>query len=115
MKNQTNWSIAGGVMAAIGASVCCVGPLLLLSIGVSGAWIANLTALEAYRPIFITAVIIAFAFAGWKLFRTEQKCDPSTACAVPVVRQRRQIVFMIAASIALLLITSPYWILIIIS
>ena len=44
--------VAGGV-AAILASACCVGPLVLLSVGISGAWIANLTALEPYRPIFI--------------------------------------------------------------
>ena len=32
-------SLAAGIIAAIGASVCCVGPLLLLALGIGGAWI----------------------------------------------------------------------------
>ena len=45
-------SIAAGVLAAIGASVCCVGPLVLLALGISGAWVSNLTALEALSTCF---------------------------------------------------------------
>jgi mercuric ion transport protein len=33
---------AGG-LAAILASTCCLGPLVLITLGVSGAWISNLT------------------------------------------------------------------------
>ncbi|HZE91048.1 MAG TPA: mercuric transporter MerT family protein, partial [Rhizobacter sp.] len=33
-------SLVAGVLAAIGASVCCVGPLVLLMLGIGGAWIA---------------------------------------------------------------------------
>jgi mercuric ion transport protein len=44
-----------GGLAAILASTCCLGPLVLLMLGVSGAWIGNLTALEPYRPLFIVA------------------------------------------------------------
>ena len=40
-------SLAAGIIAAIGASVCCVGPLLLLALGIGGAWIGNLAALHA--------------------------------------------------------------------
>ncbi len=46
-------SLVAGSLTAIGASVCCVGPLVLLALGISGAWITNLAALEPYRPIFI--------------------------------------------------------------
>jgi MerT mercuric transport protein len=45
--------LIAGILSAIGASICCVGPLVLLALGVSGAWIGSLTALEPYRPIFI--------------------------------------------------------------
>ena len=47
----------GGIIAALGAGVCCVGPLLLLLLGVSGSWIGNLTAFEPYRPLFIAFVV----------------------------------------------------------
>ena len=48
-----------GGLAAILASTCCLGPLALITLGVSGAWISNLTLLEPYRPIFIGAAVVA--------------------------------------------------------
>ena len=50
--------LAAGGIAAILASACCLGPLLLVALGFSGAWIGNLTVLEPYRPIFIGAALI---------------------------------------------------------
>src|SRR5690554_1672995 len=46
-------SLMIGAMAAIGASLCCLGPLLLLSLGIGGAWISGLTALQPFRPLFV--------------------------------------------------------------
>ena len=53
-----NGSMIAAVIAAIGASLCCIGPLVLLALGISGAWISYLTALEPYRPIFIGVVLL---------------------------------------------------------
>src|ERR1700746_2162387 len=55
---NTKTTLIGGVLAGIGASACCVGPLLLLSMGIGGAWIAHLTALEPYRPLFIVLQVL---------------------------------------------------------
>ena len=33
-------ALAAGDLAAILASACCLGPLVLLSLGIGGAWIA---------------------------------------------------------------------------
>lgn len=82
-KDNSNWSMTGGIAAAMGASLCCAGPLVLLSLGVSGAWIANLTALEPFRPFFIAVVIGLFGLAGWQLFKPLSYCEPGTACAHP--------------------------------
>lgn len=59
---RTAWTHIGAVLAAIGASLCCVAPLVLLSIGVGGAWVSSLTALEPYRPIFIIATLALIGF-----------------------------------------------------
>ena len=53
-QNGRGALFAGG-LAAILASTCCLGPLVLVALGFSGAWIGNLTILEPYRPIFIGA------------------------------------------------------------
>ena len=58
-------ALAAGFVSAILASTCCLGPLVLITLGFSGAWISNLTALEPYRPIFIGAALVAlFLGAG---------------------------------------------------
>ena len=39
-----------GGLAAILASACCLGPLVLIALGFSGAWIGNLAVLESLSP-----------------------------------------------------------------
>lgn len=109
-KNGSNLPLIGGVTAALGAGLCCIGPFVLLSLGIGGAWIGNLTLLAPYRPLFIVAVLALFGWAGWKVYRPVKACEPGTACAVPQVRQRRQVIFWITAFVALVLVTSTYWI-----
>ena len=53
-----------GGLAAILASACCLGPLVLIALGFSGAWIGNLTVLEPYRPIFIGVALVALFFGA---------------------------------------------------
>lgn len=109
-QKESNLPIIGGVTAAIGASLCCVGPFVLLSLGISGAWISSLTLLEPYRPLFIAAVLALFGWAGWQVHRPIEVCQPGTACSVSQTRKRRQIIFWITAMVALALVTSSYWI-----
>lgn len=111
MLNQnSNWPVKGGVVAALGAGLCCAGPFLLLSLGISGAWISNLTQLEPHRPIFIVMVLILFGSAGWQVHRPIAQCEPGTACTVPQTRKRRQVIFWAAMLLATAFISSPYWI-----
>lgn len=107
---KLSFPIITGLLAALGASVCCAGPLVLLMLGVSGAWIGHLTLLEPYRPFFILVVLILFGWAGWKVHRPIEACEPGTACATPQIRKRRQILFWLSAVIALILLSSTVWI-----
>ncbi|MFT5706911.1 MAG: mercuric ion transport protein [Oceanospirillaceae bacterium] len=112
MENRaTNISLIGGVFAAIGAGLCCAGPLVLLLLGIGGSWIGNLVLFEPYRPLFIIGVIIFFAIAGYKLHSPQENCQPNTACTIPKVQKRRKVIFWIAAAIAFILVTSNYWVL----
>jgi mercuric ion transport protein len=45
---RTRLAISGGALAALGAASCCVVPFALFALGISGAWIGNLTALAPY-------------------------------------------------------------------
>ena len=75
-------SLVAGVLAGIGASLCCVVPLVLLAFGIGGAWIADLTALEPYRPIFIGLTLLFLGLAFRKLYLVPQVCAPGMPCAV---------------------------------
>ena len=83
MAKSSQLSILGGLAAAIGASACCAGPLVLLLLGISGSWISHLTLLDPYRPIFIFVVVVLFGFAGWKIHQPVENCADDEACAVP--------------------------------
>lgn len=94
---------AGGLTALL-ASTCCIGPLLLLWLGFSGAWIANLTALEPYQPIFIVVSLAAMALA-WRRIWRPAPCAPDAACAAPRVGRAYKLAFaVIAALIAIVLL-----------
>ncbi len=99
--------LAGG-LAAILASACCLGPLVLLMLGISGAWIGNLTALEPFRPLFIGAALVALAFAYRRIFREPETCEPDEVCAVPQVRTTYKILFWLVAVLVVVAMAFPY-------
>ncbi len=98
---------AGGV-AAILASTCCLGPLVLLMLGFSGAWIGNLTALEPYRPLFIVAAVVALFFAYRQIFRPAVSCKPGEVCAVSQVRTTYKALFGLVALLILIAVSFPF-------
>ena len=100
-------SLVAGVLTAIGASVCCVGPLVLLGLGISGAWISNLVALEPYRPFFIGATLVSLALAFRKLYLVPPVCEPGTSCADPRTIKRRRVAFWSVSVALLVLIAVP--------
>ena len=100
--------LAAGVLAAIGASVCCVGPLLLLTLGIGGAWVANLTAVEPLRPWLIAATVVFLGLAFRRLYLQPQVCEPGAVCADPIVLKRQRLIFWIV-TVALLALLSVPW------
>ncbi len=97
-----------GGLAAILASTCCLGPLVLVALGLSGAWIGNLALLEPYRPFFIAGALVALFFAGRRIFRPAQACQPGEVCAVPRSRRIYKIVFGIVSALVLIALVYPF-------
>lgn len=98
---------AGGV-AAILASTCCLGPLVLVLLGFSGAWISNLTVLEPYRPLFIGAALIALFFAYRRIFPAAAVCKPGEVCAIPQVHTTYKVIFWGVAALIVIALAFPY-------
>ena len=96
------------LLAAIGASVCCVVPLVLVLLGVSGAWIAHLTALDPWRPWFIAATLLCLALAFWALYGPSARCRTDGVCVDPLVLRRRRRWLWLATALIVLLLLFPY-------
>ena len=102
--------LAGGLLAGIAASACCVGPLVLLLLGFSGAWLGNLTALEPYRPVFIGIACVALLIAYQRIFRPKlkQSCEQGETCAKPQASNLYKWLFTGVLVVVLTSIVSPY-------
>ena len=84
MTTKSRWIAAGGILGALAASTCCIVPLILFSLGISGAWIGNLTALEPYKPIFIVVTLGFLGYGYWLVYRLPKACIDGDACAKPL-------------------------------
>lgn len=107
--HSAHGALLTGGLAALLASTCCLGPLVLLTLGFSGAWIGNLTMLEPYRPVFIAVALLALLLAWRRLWRIPAECAPGTVCALPEVRRTYRLMFGAVAALVLLALGFPYF------
>jgi mercuric ion transport protein len=96
------------VLSGIGASLCCVAPLVLVTLGIGGAWIGNLSAMEPYRPIFVGLTIIFLAIAFHKLYLSPRNCAIGAPCADDKVVRRQRFIFWLVAIPVLGLVAFPW-------
>ncbi len=106
---KTSWLGIGAVLTAIGASVCCVGPLLLLSLGIGGAWISTLTSMEAVRPFFLVVTLLLIWMGFVQLYFPENDCKEGAACASDAVNRRQRLIFWLMSGAILLLLAFPWY------
>ena len=99
--------LAGG-LSAILASTCCLGPLLLVMLGFSGAWIGKLRVLEPYSHYFIAIALVAMVFAFRRIYRPVQDCKPGEVCAIPQVRLAYKVIFWVVVGLILIALGFPY-------
>jgi mercuric ion transport protein len=97
-----------GIAAAVGSALCCAGPLVAVTLGLSGAGLA--ATFEPLRPYFVAGTVVALGFGFVVLHREERRaCEPGTFCASPVVRRRMKWALWIATVVAVPLVTFPWW------
>lgn len=99
----------GGVIGALAASSCCVLPLVLFSVGVSGAWIGNLTALAPYQWVFVLITLACLAVGFYLVYRKPQvACENSQSCARPFSGRLIKIALWIATALVASAIAFPF-------
>jgi mercuric ion transport protein len=106
IENKTGIFIGTGIVAGFLASLCCIGPLVLTVLGVSGA--AVLSKFEFLRIPLTIVIIILFGFAAFNLYRKKNVCEPGSICADPKKYKKMVIAYWIGLAVALLGLASPY-------
>lgn len=101
---------AAGVLAAVSASLCCLGPFALMATGISGVWMSRLMAVERFQPVFIVLSVSFFALAGWKLFSAAGRKNTTGSCPTPRAKRQQKLIFFLSGCLALVLLTSEFWI-----
>ena len=112
MSINVKTSLTSGGLASVAATLCCVMPFVLLMLGISGAWISYLVALEPYQPIFVAVALVALIFAYKGIFINNNLCTENDKfCAKPSVNRIYKTAFYIVAIMLVLSIVAPYAIL----
>ena len=104
--NKTKWGVFAAVGAGLAASACCTIPLLLVTLGVGGAWVGTFTALEPFRPLFIVLAVGLLGFAGYREYRTAT--GPECDCEVTMQDRLRRSLLVVGLIATLALIASPW-------
>lgn len=99
----------GGLASAIGAASCCVVPFAMFTLGVGGAWISNLTALEPYQPVFIAIAITCLGYGFHFVYRKPRiACAENQFCARPFATRMAKIALWTATVSVILAVAFPY-------
>ncbi|HAU1718442.1 TPA: mercury transporter MerT [Legionella pneumophila] len=109
---NSRWTIgtlAGAIIGAITASLCCIGPLVFLALGITGAWIGALTQLEFLRPIGIVVTLVFLMLAFWQLYLMPQQCSIDKPCAKPDNLRVQRLIFWVITLLLILLLTFPWY------
>lgn len=109
-QRKQGWLAAGGLVGAVLASACCVGPLVLLTLGISGAWISNLVALEPFKPYF---AVVSLGFIGYGFyqvyFKPKTACTPDSYCAKPYSGLITKTALWAGSALVLAALTINWW------
>jgi len=99
------------MLASMTASICCIGPFALLATGISGAWMSQLMIVEPFQPLLMALTVLLLALAGWKLFYSAAKNEQGNSCPAQKSGRQQKLAYFLTGGLALILLTSEYWIL----
>lgn len=99
----------GGILGALAASSCCILPLVIVSLGAGGAWLANLRALEPYQPIFIALTIGFLGYGFYQVYwKPRRACVEGEACARPLPNRVVETALWAATVLVAAVLAFPY-------
>ena len=109
-QNRSRLAVTGGILGAIGISSCCLLPLALTLLGISGAWMANLRALATYQPYFIGVALLALGYGFYQVYwKSQVACADGDACSRPMNNTLVKSGLWLGTLLALISVSFSYW------
>ncbi len=96
---KENTPLIGAMIAGFLASACCIGPLIVVLLGLGSA--SAFIAMEPYRPIFAAITLALIGWAGWRHWQGRKKCI-SEGCS-----PKKPVLLWVLSGFAVLLLISP--------
>ncbi len=98
-------SVGGAILAALAASSCCLGPCLLVALGVGGA--GAVAALGAYRPYLLGATAALLGAGFYFTYRRPRASADWCGCERPRANRAGRIALWISTVVVVLVAASP--------
>lgn len=101
-------ALVGALTSALLAAACCLGPLVLVLLGLGGGGMA--LALKPYRPYFLVLTILLLGASFYLVYRKPAgDCGPGESCEMPRSRWAGKVLLWIVTVLVILLFTFPYY------
>jgi len=107
-RSRTRFVATGGILGALAASSCCIIPLVLFSLGISGAWIGNLTALAPYKLYFAAATLGLLGYGYYLVYLKPKQACADGSCTRPLPNRLVKLSLWIAAVLVVAALTFDY-------
>lgn len=110
-RTQRTLFTGGSVLGAIAMSSCCILPLVLFSLGITGAWIGNLAALSPYQPYFFVATAVFLGFGFYRVYRkpSAAACETGGQCGTPASIRVTKVALWVSTVLVLAALAFPYY------
>ncbi len=103
---KTSLSTIGGIVTAIVASLCCIGPVLVALVGIGS--VGAFAIFETYRPYLIGATILLLGVGFYLVYmRREVRCEDGT-CKIQDAGKWNKVSVWGATFLAAIAIAFPY-------
>jgi mercuric ion transport protein len=109
-SGSANVPLTGGFIAGLAASICCIGPLVFVALGLGGAAVGLIEFFTPLREVFIGLALLFLGFAAYRLFYVPKVCAPGTACTDPKTLRNQRLVFIGVVIVTAALVAFPWYV-----
>ncbi len=90
-------SLGGSILAAVAASLCCIGPMVAALLGAGG--FAASAVFEKWRPVFLAMTFALLGVAWYLTYRkSKSACEDGSACAIKPASKWNKVVLWFATA-----------------